>query len=374
MNQERTQFDAVVIGAGIFGVVLANHLITRPGFSNVAVIEMEESPLERASARNQARIHQGYHYPRSLSTAAASRRGYENFTKTWPSAVFTGFRHLYGIARYGSKVSSDQFAATMRAIGAPLRKLHAEEKRQIFDANRIEEVYEVFEEAFDHRELSWWAKDILSKPRIESFFCQKAIAVRGTSDNEQLVTECQSGLKLRSRYVFNVTYGGLSSIEGIGHEIESEISFELTEMNLVKVNQEISGLAITIMDGPFFSLMPYPAMDNLMTLSHVRYTPLARVKSYQSKSLYQILDELDAHSYSFEEMTRDASRYVPALEKSQLDGTIREVKAVLNRSSYDDSRPILFVRHEDPRVYSILGGKIDNVFDMISRLERENLS
>ncbi len=374
MSLDRTQFDAVVIGAGLFGVVLANHLITRPGFSNVAVIEIEESPLQRASARNQARIHQGYHYPRSLATAEACRRNYTNFTKTWPSAVFTGFRHLYGIARYGSKVSSEQFAATMRAVGAPLRELASRERSQIFDPHRIEDAYEVFEQAFDYRELALWAKDILSKPRIESFFGQQAISVRTTSYNDELLTECQSGLKLRSRYVFNLTYGGLSGIEGIGHELESEISFELTEMNLVKVHEEISGLAITVMDGPFFSLMPYPALETLRTLSHVRYTPLVRVSGHQPKSLYKALDDLNSKSYSFEEMRRDASRYVPALEKSKLEGTIREVKTVLTRSSYDDSRPILFVKHKDPRIFSILGGKIDNVFDMISRLEQESLT
>jgi len=145
-------------------------------------------------------------------------------------------------------------------------------------------------------------------------------------------------------------------------------------MNLVRTNHELSGLAITVMDGPFFSLMPYPSRAPLQTLSHVRYTPLVREPDLKYKSGYLALDELDTASYSFSSMIRDASRFVPALGEAELKSTVREVKTVLTRSSYDDSRPILFVKHKDPRVFSILGGKIDNVSDMIQRLEMEELS
>jgi L-2-hydroxyglutarate oxidase LhgO len=71
----------VIIGAGFFGAVLADYLSNRPEFSKVAVVEMETGPLQRSSARNQARIHQGYHYPRSIATAEASRRTYSSFKK-----------------------------------------------------------------------------------------------------------------------------------------------------------------------------------------------------------------------------------------------------------------------------------------------------
>lgn len=372
MTRLQSDYDAIVIGAGFFGAVLADYLINRPGFSKVAVVEMEEGPLQRSSARNQARIHQGYHYPRSLATAEASRRSYLKFKKKWPSAVFTDFRHLYGIARHGSKVSSEQFAATMRAIGAPLRELGKLESGAFFDSRRIESSYEVVEEAFDYRELASWASDALAKPGLEVFFGQTVMAVE--SAREKVLVRCESGLQISSRLVFNVTYSGINGILGVGEELVGQVSHELTEMNLVSVNQELSGLAITVMDGPFFSLMPYPSRSPLKTLSHVRYTPLVREAGHKHKNLYHDLEDLDRESYSFSSMIGDASRFVPALEEAELKGTVREVKTILTRSSHDDSRPILFVKHKDPRVFSILGGKIDNVFDMIERLEMEKLS
>ncbi len=43
-------------------------------------------------------------------------------------------------------------------------------------------------------------------------------------------------------------------------------------MALMKMPPALNELGITVMDGPFFSLMPFPARS-LHTLSHVRYTP-----------------------------------------------------------------------------------------------------
>jgi glycine/D-amino acid oxidase-like deaminating enzyme len=372
LTQAIHEYDAIVIGAGFFGAVLADYLSNRPGFAEVAVIEMEQGALKRSSSRNQARIHQGYHYPRSLATAQASRRSYSGFKEKWPSAVFTDFRHLYGIARHGSKVSPEQFSATMRAIGAPLRELGQLESGAVFDSRRIEKAYEVVEEAFDFRELAAWASEVLEKPGLDVFFGETVQAVESTPNN--VLVRCKSGLEISSKLVFNVTYSGLGGIQGIGEELEGQVSHELTEMNLVSATQELSELAITVMDGPFFSLMPYPSMAPLQTLSHVRYTPLVREAGLRHKSPYRDLDDLDPGSFSFNSMTRDASRFVPALSEVQLRGTIREVKTVLIRSSHDDSRPILFFKHRDPRVFSILGGKIDNVFDMIERLDMENLN
>ena len=60
-------YDRVVIGGGIFGsqasIVLANE-----GFT-VLLIEQSSRLMTRASYVNQARLHNGLHYPRSLATA-----------------------------------------------------------------------------------------------------------------------------------------------------------------------------------------------------------------------------------------------------------------------------------------------------------------
>jgi hypothetical protein len=73
-------------------------------------------------------------------------------------------------------------------------------------------------------------------------------------------------------------------------------------------------------------------------------------------------------------MIRDAARYVPAVAKARHVDSLFEVKTVLAKSEGDDGRPILFEHHAAlPGCYSILGGKIDNIFDVLEKLDAEPL-
>ena len=63
-------WDAVIIGGGFFGLSVA--LLLKERGLSVVVLEREKEPMLRASYNNQARVHGGYHYPRSLMTAKPS--------------------------------------------------------------------------------------------------------------------------------------------------------------------------------------------------------------------------------------------------------------------------------------------------------------
>ncbi len=59
--------DRIIIGAGLYGLYAA--LFCAKQGESVAIIECDPKPFMRATYINQARVHMGYHYPRSLSTA-----------------------------------------------------------------------------------------------------------------------------------------------------------------------------------------------------------------------------------------------------------------------------------------------------------------
>jgi hypothetical protein len=64
-------------------------------------------------------------------------------------------------------------------------------------------------------------------------------------------------------------------------------------------------------------------------------------------------------------MVKDAQRYMPIAERFVHKGSLWELKALLPQSEADDSRPILFQRDALlPGLVCVLGGKIDNVYDM----------
>ena len=64
------RFDHIIIGGGFYGCCLA--LFLRSISRKVLLIEAEDQLLSRASRVNQARVHTGFHYPRSAATASAS--------------------------------------------------------------------------------------------------------------------------------------------------------------------------------------------------------------------------------------------------------------------------------------------------------------
>ncbi|MEI8635116.1 FAD-dependent oxidoreductase [Vibrio sp. PP-XX7] len=53
--------DITIIGGGIFGPYIAEYFAKLN--KKVLLIEKESDAMQRASYANQARVHQGYHYP-----------------------------------------------------------------------------------------------------------------------------------------------------------------------------------------------------------------------------------------------------------------------------------------------------------------------
>src|SRR5262245_28557206 len=112
-------YDAVVVGGGFYGCVLAAAL-AREG-RRALLLEKHGDIMERASYANQARVHQGYHYPRSLTTALRSRVSFARFVQEFPDCIDNTFLKCYAVPRNYSKVTAGQFHTFCQRIGAPIR-------------------------------------------------------------------------------------------------------------------------------------------------------------------------------------------------------------------------------------------------------------
>jgi hypothetical protein len=294
------------------------------------------------------------------------------FVRDWPQVVKQDFTKLYAIARRNSKVTAKQFERFCRDIGA---KIQPAEKplRSLFEPRLIEDVFLVEEYAFDSTKLANWAENELNECGVKVSFETRATAISRSETDGLLVTleSPNSGqTHINCKYVFNCTYSGLNQLRGEFPGTKARLKQEITEMALVRVPPVLEGLGITVMDGPFFSMMPFPARG-LHTLSHVRYTPHLHWNDAADIDPYQKLDNYDRGT-RFDRMMRDVGRYMPAVLDAKYVDSLFEVKTVLVKNEGDDGRPILFEKHPElPGCYSVLGGKIDNIYDVLEKLEAE---
>jgi glycine/D-amino acid oxidase-like deaminating enzyme len=359
------RIDAAVIGGGFYGCMLAVHL--RSAGAKVTLFEKHDDILTRASHTNQARVHNGYHYPRSLLTGLRSRVNLPRFVAEFRDCVDSSFEKIYAIAARHSHVTARHFVNFCTRIGAPVRPV-GPRIRELFDPRLVEAVFAVEEYAFDAVRLreAMWA-------RLRA----AGVDVRLAADVRRLAAHDAGGLRLEcagvpggeswvADRVYNCTYSQLNAVLARSGIPPIPLKHEITELALVRMPEKLAGVGVTVMCGPFFSCMPFPSRG-LHSLSHVRYTP--HTSWHDSGATV-----LDAHRLLAESprrsrvglMVRDAARYLPAIAGCRHVESLFEVKTILPASERDDGRPIL-LEHDVglPGLTCVLAAKIDNVFDML---------
>lgn len=364
---QTTDYDFVIVGGGFYGCCLA--LFLRTLTPRVLVIEESDELLGRASSVNQARIHTGFHYPRSFTTALRSRALQERFVKDFPHAVVNDFEMLYAIARRRSKVTAARFARMFQAIDAPIRAA-SQRQRGLFEGSEIEEVFLCQEFAFDWRKLREGLAARLHQHQVPIRMEQSV--TKASQVGDRVIVCLNSGEELTTTTLFNVTYAGINRLALDSGLPAVPLKHEFSEVALVQPPPDLEKTAITVMDGPFFSTMPYPA-ERLYSLTHVRYTPhYSWVDAPVGKSPYEIARDLPAQS-RWRHMVQDAQRYVPCLGSATYVRSLFDVKTVLIKNERDDGRPILLQRFDQtPNIIAVMGAKVDNIYDLFEILPRFN--
>jgi glycine/D-amino acid oxidase-like deaminating enzyme len=355
--------NIAVIGGGFFGCCLA--LFLRSVFDDVVLIESEAELLTRASRINQARVHTGFHYPRSFVTALRSRALQARFVADFKTAIVDDFQMLYAVARRRSKVSADRFYRMFSTMDAPIRPA-TRAQRGLFNMTLIDDVYQCQEFAFDWTFLRDHVLGRLTRHGIHLVLGKTVSTIESTSDGVRLMLD--GGRTVEAGTAFNVTYANINSILLSSGLQPLDVKLELAELALIVPPADFARLGVTVMDGPFFSAMPYPSA-NLHSFTHVRYTPhYSWVDRPGGRSAYAVGNDLQKNS-RWRHMMLDSARFVPCFADLDYKSSLFDVKAVLVRNERNDGRPILLHRHRDaPRLFSVMGAKIDNIYDLFDAL------
>jgi glycine/D-amino acid oxidase-like deaminating enzyme len=367
MSPQHREYDAVLAGGGFYGCCLALTLANR--FRRILIVEKEADLLTRASYANQARVHNGYHYPRSLLTAGRSAANYPRFLKEFEGCVDASFLKVYAIARGTSKVTAYQFLKFCQRVGIPARQAPPSVAR-LFSDTLIEDTFVTEECAFDAVRLRQMLKEKLAQAGIEVVYGQQVERiVKGT--HRDIRIELTGGIEVEAHCAFNCAYSQLNEILRRSGLPKLPLKHEMTELALVQMPPALEKLGITVMDGPYFSSMPFPALK-LHTLSHVTYTPHASWNDLEQSRPPEFKEALPSkHIF----MMKDAQRYMPLLKEARYMHSHFETKTVLLQNEIDDGRPILWrCNYGLKGLYVVLGAKIDNIYDINQALEKETFA
>ena len=134
----RREVDVLIVGGGFFGLCLA--LFLRSVTRSILVVEARPELMERASRVNQARIHTGFHYPRSALTAGRSLSLHRRFVRDFPQAVHDRFDMVYAISSRQSKVTARRFYRMFADMEAPIA-VAGPQVAALFDPDRVAGIF-----------------------------------------------------------------------------------------------------------------------------------------------------------------------------------------------------------------------------------------
>ena len=365
------EYDYVIIGSGIYGMYAARLIAEQR--RKALIIDCEDRPFKRASYINQARVHYGYHYPRSFSTALKSAKYFERFCKDFPFAINKSFKKIYAISNKYSLTSADQFRKFCRHANIPCDEINYE---KYFNSNTIEAAFETQEYAFDAGKiLNHLENSLNDNPHVQFMFNVRITSVERI---ENLYTlKLSNGLTIKSYNVINCTYASINQVNQLFGCEKFRIKYEIAEVILCGVSKNILDAGITVMDGPFFSVMPF-GISNLHSLTSVTFTPhlscyedmprfeCQRINKECTDKVLQNCNTCSARpATAFPYMHQLAKKYLSADTEIQYKSSLFAIKPILLASEIDDSRPTLIrTFSKEPGFTAVLSGKINTIYDM----------
>lgn len=373
-------YDAIIIGAGLYGLYSAELIIKADGgglsSKRVLVLERDAAPFMRATYINQARVHMGYHYPRSYSTAIKSRNYFERFVEDYGFCIKDDFKKIYATSSKFSWTNAKEFqkfCSNTNIICSEVNPL------EYFNSGMCDGVFETKEYTYDAKILlEYLYNKIISYKNVEIKYNSYIDTI--VQDNDKYIITLRDGSKYTTDFLLNTSYASINQIiTKLGFQ-PLKIKYELCEIILCNTDDTLKDVGITVMDGPFFSIMPF-GRTGLHSLTSVTFTPhitsydyLPTFKCQKKCEINYCSCELLGNCNECELKPETAYPYMSRLAKKYLNqkysnfkyhSSLFSMKPILQASEIDDSRPtIIKIFSEKPKFISVLSGKINTVYDL----------
>lgn len=340
----------------------------------ILVLEYEKEPFSRATYVNQARVHNGYHYPRSFSTAIKCSSYFNRFNTDYGFCVNFNFRKIYATSAKYSWTNADQFHKFCKTANIKCENLAPE---LFFKPGMCDGVFDTEEYTYDAKILREHFVSELN--RLNNVRIRYNVRINKIVNKNKLYEiHLKGGDTFSTGYLLNTTYASVNQIISLLGFEPFRIKYELCELILCRVSDRIKDIGITVMDGPFFSLMPF-GKTGLHSLTSVTFTPHSTSNERLPAFHCQQYDDAECSPQQLSNCNTCPRKpvsdwpYMSALAKKYLRDDIEidyvdslfSMKPVLMASEIDDSRPTVIRQFLcEPTFISVLSGKINTMYDL----------
>lgn len=379
MNSQNKN-DKLIIGGGLYGLYAALYC-GRKG-QKVTLLEIEPAPFTRATYINQARVHMGYHYPRSLSTAMKSAGYFKRFVEDYSFCIHDKFKQVYSTSEHFSWTDAEEFRKFCKSANIPCMDLPVE---QYFKPGVCDGAFLTEEYTYDaHILRDYLMQELEGLSNVSLRFSREIQRIVKQSDNYEIyaIHEGQEEI-YQAPFVLNATYASVNQVLRRVEGVETQdfgLKYELCEIILCNVDERLKDIGLTVMDGPFFSIMPF-GKTGYHSLTSVTFTP--HKTSYEATPQFECVKDgicnemwlgncnecLKKPESAWEYMSALAHKYMREDYGFTYEKSLFSMKPILKASEIDDSRPTVIKllepeNTEGPVFISVLSGKINTVYDL----------
>ncbi len=377
------RYDKIIVGAGLYGMYAARFCAGKG--QHVLALEYDGRPFQRATYINQARVHMGYHYPRSLTTAVKSAGYFRRFVEDFGFCIHDRFRQIYATSDKFSWTNAGQFMEFCKAAGIKCEEVAVS---GFFKPDMCDGAFLTEEYTYDAKILQKFFEDELKEnPNVDMIFDARIRKI--IKQEKTFVVIMEDGSSFEAPYVLNASYASVNQVLDLLEGTEKEffdIKYELCEIILCRPSPKLENIGITVMDGPFFSIMPF-GKTGLHSLTAVTFTP--HMTSYDTKPSFSCQEGsggctplhlgncsacVNKPDSAWPYMSHLADKYLKPEYAYTYIESLYSMKPILKSSEVDDSRPTAIrTLSQEPYFVSVLSGKINTVYDLDEYLTQDGV-
>jgi hypothetical protein len=329
----------LVIGGGIFGCSISLEL-SKSGF-DVTLIEKDLDIMNNASKQNHNRIHYGYHYPRSTETAVQSLDGLLSFLMVYKESIISDFPNYYSIAKNQSHITSIDYKKFCDEVGISYYPEYP--SSDLINPLLIENSFKVEEPIFD------W--DIL-KNIVKNKLVSSHVKLNLNTKFDQTYLE-------KYDFIINCTYSGINEINKILNL--PLLRFKLQDVIIPIFEYNHPKIGLTVMDGPFCSVMPKGNNPNQFLLYHAKYSILKETEN-------NVLSPLEDIEYNLEMIKKDSSIYFPFIKNVKFIDYWRTTRAIPIVNN-DERLSKIITYPSNSKFITVFSGKISTCIKVAKQIK-----